>query len=321
MTATPYDLRAVIECVPNFSEGRDLAKVREIAAAIEGTPGVLLLGWEADVDHNRSVITLAGPLDAVVEAAVRGVGRAAELIDLREHAGEHPRVGAADVVPFVPLDLLSASPGYESGVFGKAVETLADCARAAHRAGEEIWRRFGIPSYYYEAAAVKPDRTRLEKTRRKGFDGAPPDVGDIPAHPTAGACMIGARGILIAYNVDLETKDQRVAQEIAKKVRESSGGFRHVKAMGLYLPSRDCAQVSMNLTQFEEIPLMDLLRAIDEEAVRLGTRAGAGELIGMIPRKAFEIAPAFFRRAGNFDQGRIIEVRISQLRAKSRSGV
>jgi glutamate formiminotransferase len=298
MTATPYDLRAVIECVPNFSEGGDLAKVREIAAAIEATPGVLLLDWESDADHNRSVITMAGPLDAVVEAAVRGVGRAAELIDLREHAGEHPRVGAADVVPFVPL-------GEE--------ENLEDCARAAHHAGEEIWRRFRIPSYFYEAAALKPERTRLEKTRRKDFDGGPPDVGKIAAHPTAGACMIGAREILIAYNVDLETRDRNVAQEIAKRVRESSGGFPYVKAMGLYLPSRDCAQVSMNLTRFEKIPLMDLLRTIDQEARRLGTKAGAGELIGMIPRKAFQMAPDFFRRASNLGDGRIIESRVSQL--------
>jgi glutamate formiminotransferase len=285
----------VIECVPNFSEGRDPDKVREIAAAIEATPGVLLLGWESDADHNRSVITMAGPLDAVVEAAVRGVGRAAELIDLREHAGEHPRVGAADVVPFVPL----------------GGETLEDCAGAAHRAGKEIWRRFGIPSYFYESAALKPERTRLEKTRRKGFDGGPPDVGNIAEHPTAGACMIGARRILIAYNVDLETRDRHIAQEIAKKVRESSGGFPFVKAMGLYLPSRDCAQVSMNLTRFEEIPLMKLLRTIDEEAMRLGTRAGTGELIGMIPRRAFDKAPDFFRRAANFDEQRIIEARIA----------
>jgi glutamate formiminotransferase len=288
----------VIECVPNFSEGRDLDKVRKIAAAIEATPRVLLLGWEADADHNRSVITMAGPLDAVVEAAVRAVGRAAELIDLREHVGEHPRVGATDVVPFVPLD---------------DAESLEDCARAAHQAGKEIWRRFGIPSYFYEAAARRPERKRLEKTRRKGFDGAPPDIGDIPSHPTAGACMIGARRILIAYNVDLETRDPHIAQRIAKKIRESSGGFRHVKAMGLYLKSRDCAQVSMNLTHFEEIPLMDLLRTIDEEALGLGTRAGAGELIGMIPRRAFQQAPGFFQRAANFEEGRIIEDRISRL--------
>jgi glutamate formiminotransferase len=291
----------VIECVPNFSEGRDLAKVREIVAAIEASPGVLLLGWEADGDHNRSVITMAGPLDAVVEAAVRGVGRASELIDLREHAGEHPRVGAADVVPFVPLN----------------GESLDDCARAAHQAGEEIWRRFGVPAYFYEAAALKPERARLEKTRRRGFDGSPPDVGDIAAHLTAGACMVGARRILIAYNVDLETRDREVAQEIARKVRESSGGFRYVKAMGLYLESRDCAQVSMNLTRFEEIPLLELLRKIDEEAVRLGTRAGAGELIGMIPKRAFEMAPEFFRRAANFEEGRIIETQVTQLLRRS----
>jgi glutamate formiminotransferase len=290
----------VIECIPNFSEGRDLDKVRKITAVIEGTPRVLLLGWEADADHNRSVITMAGPLDAVKEAAVRAVGCAAELIDLRTHFGEHPRVGATDVVPFVPLD---------------DSESLEDCARAAHQAGEEIWRRFGIPSYFYEAAALKTERMRLEKTRRKGFDGGPPDIGDIPAHPTAGACMIGARRILIAYNVDLETRDPHIAGQIAKKIRESSGGFPHVKAMGLYLKSRDCAQVSMNLTHFEEIPLMELLRAIDEEALRLGTRAGAGELIGMIPRRAFQKAPGFFERAHNFEEGRIIEERISALQA------
>jgi glutamate formiminotransferase len=300
MTATTYDLKAVIECVPNFSEGRDVAKVREIASAIQATPGVLLLGWEADADHNRSVITLAGPVDAVVEAAVRGVGRAAELIDLREHAGEHPRVGAADVVPFIPLN-------------GESIE---DCSRAAHQAGEAIWRRFGIPSYFYESAALKPERKRLEKTRRKGFDGGPPDIGDIAAHPSAGACMVGARAILIAYNVDLQTRDREIAQEIARKIRESSGGFRHVKAMGLYLESRDCAQVSMNLTRYEEIPLLELLRTIDQEAVRLGTRAGAGELIGMIPRKAFEMAPEFFRRAAKFDESRVIETRIAELNSK-----
>jgi glutamate formiminotransferase len=290
-----YDLRAMIECVPNFSEGREPEKVRQIVDAIALSPGVTVLGWESDADHHRSVVTFAGPVDDVIEAMVRGVGRAAELIDLRLHQGAHPRVGATDVIPFIPLE----------------GSTMEDCVAAAHRAGNEIWKRLGIPCYFYEAAALTEGRRRLEKTRRTGFDGNPPDVGDIGAHPTAGACMVGARNFLIAYNVDLETGDVEIANAIARKIRESSGGFRFVKAMGLYLRSRECAQVSMNLTRFEETPLMELLKAIDDEAQRLGAKAGAGELIGLIPRKAYQMAPEFFKRAANFEESRIVELRLA----------
>ena len=208
--------------------------VREIVAAIESVRGVLLLGWESDRDHNRSVVTFAGPEEAVLEGAVRGAGAAAERIDLRLHEGAHPRVGAADVIPFVPLKNA----------------TIDDCVSIAHRAGEEIWRRFGVPAYFYEAAALSENRRRLERVRRPGFDGQPPDVGDIAAHVSAGACAIGARDFLIAFNANLATTDVSVAQAIARKIRESSGGFRFVKAMGRYLASRNCAQVSMNFTNF-----------------------------------------------------------------------
>ncbi|HLH43413.1 MAG TPA: hypothetical protein VKV74_10530, partial [Bryobacteraceae bacterium] len=173
----------MLECIPNFSEGRNAEVVRAIADAIQSAPGVLLLGWESDADHNRSVVTFAGPAEAVMEAAVRGVGRAAELIDLSGHEGVHPRTGAADVIPFAPLE-------------GSSLE---ECVRVAHRAGEKIWSRFGIPVYFYEAAARTPGRQRLEKVRRKEFDGLPPDIGAIAAHPTAGACVVGAREFLIAY--------------------------------------------------------------------------------------------------------------------------
>jgi len=271
--------------------------VREIVSAIESAPGVLLLGWESDADHNRSVATFAGPVDAVVEAAVRGAGKAAELIDLSRHQGEHPRVGAADVVPFVPLD-------------GSGMD---EAAAAAHRAGEEIWRRFGVPVYFYEAAARIPARKGLEKVRRPGFDGLPPDIGSIPAHPTAGAVMCGARGFLIAYNADLETGDVEIARSIARRIRQSSGGFRGVKSIGLYLDSRACAQVSMNLIDFATTPLDEVMAVIDEEAARLGTRVRSCELIGFIPRRAFERSPAFFRRAANFNESRIIESRMAQL--------
>ena len=288
----------MIECVPNFSEGRDAEKVRAIVDSIQSVAGVLMLGWESDTDHNRSVVTFAGEPEAVLEGAIRGVGRAAELIDLTQHHGVHPRVGAADVVPFVPM----------SGA------TMEDCIAIAHHAGEEIWRRFGVPVYFYESAARDSNRRRLEKVRRRGFDGKPPDVGDIASHPTAGASVVGARGFLIAFNVNLATPDPAVAQAIAAKIRESSGGFPFVKAMGRHLASRDCAQISMNLTNFAETPLEELYAAIAAEAARLGTSVRSTQLIGFVPRRAFEMAPAFFERAENFNDSRILESRIDTIK-------
>ena len=287
----------MLECVPNFSEGRNPEIVRAIADAIAQTPEVLLLGWESDADHNRSVMTFAGPPNAVVEAAVRGAGKAAERIDLSAHQGVHPRVGAADVIPFVPLD-------------GTSME---EAVAVAHQAGEEIWGRHGIPVYFYEHAARSVGRKRLEKVRRKEFDGAPPDVGNLAEHPKAGASMVGARGFLIAYNVQLATRDAAVAQAIARTIRESSGGFPHVKAMGLYLASRDCAQVSMNLTNFEQTPMDRVWETIASEARKHATEATAGEIIGFIPRRAYEMAPEFFHHAENFSEARILEARIAEL--------
>jgi glutamate formiminotransferase len=281
----------MIECVPNFSEGRDEAKVRAIVDAIATAPGVKILGWESDVDHNRSVVTFAGEPDDVMEGAIRGAGKAAQLIDLNRHQGVHPRVGAADVIPFVPLQ----------------GSTLEQCIAIAHQAGEEIWRRFGIPIYFYESAARRENRKRLERVRRTGFDGAPPDIGDLAAHPTVGASVVGARGFLIAYNVNLETRDANVARQIARKIRESSGGFRFVKAMGLYLPSRDCAQVSMNMTNFAEIPMEQVYQTIAREALALGTAIRSSQLIGLIPQRAFDLAPDFFLHADNFSATRVIE--------------
>jgi len=287
----------MLECVPNFSEGRNSGVVRAIVDAIQSTPGVLLLGWESDTDHNRSVVTFAGPADAVVEGAVRGTAKASELIDLSRHAGQHPRVGVADVIPFIPLE----------------GSDMAEAISAAHRAGDQIWGRFGIPVYFYERAARSRERARLEKIRRAGFDGAPPDIGSIASHPLAGAAMIGARQILIAYNVDLDTQNVSIAKTIARRIRESSGGFRNVKAMGLFLESRGCAQVSMNLTDFANTPLDRVFAAIEQHAAELGAGVRAGELIGFIPRAAFAAAPGFFRRAANFTESRIIENRIGQL--------
>jgi glutamate formiminotransferase len=287
----------MIECVPNFSEGRNPATVDAIVGAISEVSGVALLGFESDADHHRSVLTFAGAPDAVMDAAVRAVGKAAELIDLRRHIGVHPRVGAADVVPFVPLD----------------GSTLDDCVAIARRTGAEIWRRFRVPVYFYAAAALDPARRRLEMVRRPGFDGRPPDVGDFAEHPTAGAVMVGARHFLIAYNINLATPDAAIAKQIAAKIRESSGGFPFVKAIGLPLPSLGCAQISMNLTNFAATPLDDLYAAVGAEAARLGTAIAESELIGLIPRAAYEQALAFFDRTRGFDESRIIEARIAQL--------
>lgn len=293
----------MIECVPNFSEGHDERVVRSIVDAIGSAAGVLVLGWEMDPDHNRSVVTFAGPPDVVVEGAIRGAGRASELIDLSRHEGVHPRVGAADVIPFVPLDGGTPLEG----------ETMDQCIAAAHLAGEEIWSRFRVPVYFYESAAKTAGRERLERVRRPGFDGLPPDIGDVPAHPSAGASVVGARRLLIAFNINLATRDLTIAQAIAKKIRESSGGFRFVKAIGLSLASRDCAQVSMNFVNFEETPIDQVWDTVVREAAHLGTTVASSQLIGFVPLRAFEQAPAFFARAETFDESRILENRIAQL--------
>lgn len=287
----------MIECVPNFSEGRNAGVVEGIANAIAGSPGVTLLGHEMDADHNRSVITFAGEAEAVIEGAVRGVVQAAKTIQLPAHQGVHPRVGAADVVPFIPME----------------GSTMAHAVLAAYKAGEQIWERAGVPVYFYGEAARRDSRKRLEKVRRQGFDGAPPDIGNIPVHATAGASVVGARQFLLAYNFDLVTADVAIATKIAHAVRESSGGFKFVKAIGLYLESRKRAQVSMNLTDFTQIPLEELYHRIQQMAQELGTSVADGEVIGFVPRAAYQQDPAFFARASNFNESRIIETRLKQL--------
>src|SRR5712692_1059124 len=265
----------LIECVPNFSEGRDAGKVRAIADAIASSPGALVLRTEMDPDHNRSVITFTGPPEAVEEAALRGIAKAVESIDLRQHVGVHPRIGAADVVPFVPLQ----------GV------TLEDCARIAHRVGQEVWKRLGVPVYFYEAAASEEARVNLENIRRGGLA---PDLGGPALHPSAGACVIGARKLLIAFNVNLNTQDLEIARSIARKVRASSGGLPFVKAIGLPLASRNLVQVSMNLTDFERTPLHEAFDLVCREAEAHGVSLAGSEIVGLIPQKALEQTAAHY---------------------------
>lgn len=299
----------LVECVPNFSEGRDSRVVDRIEAAIRRISGVLLLGRESDFDHNRSVITFAGAPSAVLEAAVSAVGVAASLIDLSRHAGVHPRIGAADVVPFVPLE-------------GASME---DCIDLAHRCGERIWSEFGVPAYYYEFAALRPERVKLEDVRRGGYaellrvagldPARAPDVGGPALHPTAGASAVGARRILLACNINLQTENLDLAKGIARRIRASSGGFPHVKALGLALSSRGLAQVSMNLTHFEETPLSTVFDAVEEMAAREGVRIAGTEMIGFMPGRALEGAGKFLNLCENFTASKILENRISEVRA------
>lgn len=271
----------VVECVANFSEGRDPATLAAIRSAIEGAGGsAVLLGSEADPDHNRSVFTFAGTAEAVKNAAVRAVGVAAARIDLTRQQGQHPRIGAADVVPFVPVRGIG----------------LAACVELAWAAGDEIWQRYGVPVYFYGAAAKVPERERLENIRRGQFEGLSqelclssdraPDLGLGRLHPTAGATVVGARKFLIAYNINLATADIEIAKAIARKIRASSGGMLCVKALGVMLESRGLAQVSMNLTDFEVTSVDSVFDAVKREAAALGVAVAETELIGFIPRAA-----------------------------------
>jgi glutamate formiminotransferase/formiminotetrahydrofolate cyclodeaminase len=298
-------MKRLIECVPNFSEGRDPAKVDAIVSAMSTVPGVYVLDREMDADHHRSVITLAGEPDAVSEAALRGIGKAKELIDLTKHSGAHPRVGATDVVPFIPIE----------GV------TIEDCIALAHRTGHEIWARYRIPVFFYEAAARRADRVNLENVRRGQFEGLrqemkhnhdrQPDVGEPKLHPTAGVTVVGARKFLIAYNVNLNTSDVAVANKIAKAIRFSSGGLRYVKSMGVELKARNLAQVSINLTDFEQTPMHRVYEMVKREAERYGVAPVGSEIVGLIPKKAIEMAADFFLQLEDFSPAQVFENKLA----------
>jgi glutamate formiminotransferase / formiminotetrahydrofolate cyclodeaminase len=293
---------AIIECVPNFSEGRDKAKIDSILEAMK-MDGVYLLDREMDADHNRCVVTLVGDREPLMEAVLRGVGKAAELIDLTKHQGAHPRMGATDVVPFIPIE----------GV------TLEDCVQMARHVGEQIWKRFQIPVYLYEAAAQRPERTNLENIRRGQFEGIRDDIATNPArmpdfgeprvHPTAGATVVGARKFLVAYNVYLNTSDVDVAKKVGKAVRFSNGGLRYVKGMGI--PVRGLAQVSMNLTDTDQTPIARVYEYVKREAARYGVMPLSSEIVGLIPKKSLEDAAEWFLQIENFDSSMILENRLA----------
>src|SRR6202167_2518845 len=282
----------VVECVPNFSEGRDSKRVEAIVAAMR-VEGVHLLDWSMDADHNRSFVTIAGEPAAVVESAVRGAGKAAELIDLTRQEGVHPRIGAADVIPFVPV----------AGI------KLEQCVLLARQAGLEIWRRYGVPVFFYEAAAARPDRANLEDVRRGQFEGLReavrressrrPDLGGPGLHPTAGACAVGARKFLVAYNIYFDSADVSMVRAIAREIRAASGGLKGVTAMGVLAHGR--AQLSMNITDFGVTPISQVYRAVSDLALRHKAALAEGEVIGLLPEAACERESEWMRQLIGFD--------------------
>jgi glutamate formiminotransferase len=294
---------AIIECVPNFSEGKDARKVEAIVAAMRAE-GVYLLDWTMDADLNRSVVTIAGTPAAVVESAVRGAGKAAELIDLTRQQGVHPRIGAADVIPFVPI----------SGI------RLEQCALLARQAGQEIWQRYSVPVYFYEAAAARPDRANLDEVRQGQFEGLRdavrkdasrrPDLGGPDLHPTAGACAVGARKFLVAYNIFFDSTDVAMVRAIAKEIRAASGGLKGIKAMGVLANGR--AQLAMNITDFRATPISDVFRVVCKLALRHKTAPAEGEIIGLIPEAACERESEWMRQLIRFDTtAKILEHRLA----------
>ncbi len=297
-------MNKLVECIPNFSEGRDVNVVNAIASAIASVPHIVVLDQTMDSDHHRSVITFAGEPEAVLEAAVRAAARAVELIDLNHHTGEHPRMGALDVLPFVPIQNM----------------TMTDCVALARRAGERIARELRVPVYLYEHAATRPERIDLANVRRGEFEGLrtvigvlperAPDFGEAKLHPTAGAIAVGGRAPLLAYNINLATEDLAIAKKIARAIRGRDGGLQYVKALGFELTARNQVQVSMNLVNYEATPVFRVFEMVKREAERYGVRVVGSEIIGLIPQAALNACADFYLQIENFSPDLVLEQRL-----------
>ena len=290
----------IIECIPNVSEGRRADIVDAIAASIRAVPGVRLLDYSSDPSHNRSVFTFAGDAGPVKAAVLAIYEQALKSIDLRQHSGEHPRLGAVDVVPFVPIE----------GI------TMDGCVSLAKDVGREIGERFGVPVYLYEEASANPARKNLEDIRRGEFEGLAakmasagwtPDFGPAAPHQSAGASVIGARMPLIAYNINLSTSRVEVAKKIAAAIRHSSGGFRYVKAAGFELKDRGIVQVSMNLTNYEKTPIFRVFEAVKREAERYGVSILESEIVGLVPAAALNATAEYYLQIGGFNADQVLE--------------
>jgi glutamate formiminotransferase len=296
---------AIIESVPNISEGVRTDVVARIADALRAVPGVRVMDVQSDGTHNRSVLTLAGDADGLRQAIPMLVSMTMEAVDLRTHRGEHPRLGAVDVVPFIPIE----------------GATMADCVALARDVGKEVAERLGVPVYLYEEAAQRPDRRNLEDIRRGEFEGLAekmakpgwaPDFGPSQPHPSAGATVIGARMPLIAYNINLATNRLDVAKKIATAVRMSSGGLRFVKAMGLSLEDRGTVQVSMNLTNYEKTPIFRVFDLVQREAARYGVNVLESEIVGLIPQAALLQAAEYYLQLEGFSAKQVLENKLRE---------
>jgi glutamate formiminotransferase len=304
--AQSANMQPLVECVPNFSEGRRSETVQQIAEAIAAVQTACVLDRHIDPDHNRSVITFVATPERVVEAAVEGVKRASELIDMRKHQGEHPRLGATDVLPFVPVQ----------------GATMEDCVRLAHEAGNIIARELSIPVYYYERAALRPDRVNLEDVRRGAFEllreqivtnpERAPDVGPPRVHETSGAIIVGARPFLIAFNVVLRSNDIAVARLIARTIRARNGGLPFLKALGFRLETRGLVQVSMNLLNYEVTGMAAAYDAVRREAESLGVEIESAEIVGLVPRNALDRGAEYFSKLESFSEAAILENQIEK---------
>lgn len=287
----------LFECVPNFSEGRNPEVLQEIRQAAE-MPGVYVLGWDSDIDHNRSVLTLVGEAAPLVEAVYRTCEVAVSRIDLRHHHGVHPRLGAVDVVPFVPWQQAS----------------MAGAVNLAYQLGRQVALSLNLPVYYYEHAARRPHRENLAEVRRGQFEGLadrmqkdPPDEGPLTPHPTAGAVAIGAREVLVAFNVDLMTESLEVAKKVAARVRQANGGLTGVKALGLALEQQKRVQVSMNLVDLTHASIPEALQAVKRQARLLGVEVGSTEIVGLIPMRVWEEIARQYLGFEGFDRQRVLE--------------
>jgi glutamate formiminotransferase / formiminotetrahydrofolate cyclodeaminase len=296
----------IIECVPNFSEGRNRATIQALIEAVTSTAGVALLDYSMDPDHHRSVLTFCGTSEAIVEATFRAIRTATDLIDLRKHVGAHPRVGATDVVPFIPIQ----------------GTTMQDCVQLAKQLGEKVGRELDIPVFLYERAATHADHAPLESIRRGGLEGLAfrmasdpnwtSDFGPPRLHQSAGAIAIGARPDLIAYNVNLCSKDVETARSIARVIRHSNGGLTHLKAIGVELASRGIVQIAMNLTDYQVTPIHTAFQAVKTEAATRGIEVAGSELIGLVPHAALDHAAAASLKLDRFDSSQILETRIAE---------
>ena len=293
-------LNTIMECVPNFSEGRDLAKVEKIVDAFRGKEGVKLLDYSSDKDHNRTVVTVIGEIEPLGDAVVEAIGVAAQLIDLTHHQGEHPRMGAADVVPFIPIKNC----------------TVQEADALAKRVGKEVAERFQIPSFLYEKSATAPHRENLAAIRKGQFEGMfekmkqpewKPDFGPDAPHPTAGVFAVGARMPLVAFNVNLDTPNLQIAKDIAARVRHSSGGYAFIKALGVMLEERHIAQVSMNLTDYTHTAVYRAYEAVKMEARRYGVNVVGTEIIGMVPMAALIDCAEYYLQVENFSMKQVLE--------------